>query len=336
MTPNLPGVSVVMPTLNASRYLDGCLASIAAQDYPRELIEILVVDAGSTDATLDICRQYGVDRILPNPKVTGEAAKAVGIRAASREVIAFIDSDNYLVGTDWLRRLVAPFADPSVFASDPVRWNCDPADRGLNRYFSMGGFNDPAALFIGNYAYESAFTGRWTGLHLPIEQHDGFVVAELSPGKVPVLGSNGFMIRTKVVQSLDFTDYYFDVDEVAKLVALGYQRVAKVDAAIGHYFVRDLRSLVRKTRRRIEDFLYWRDVRTYPWLVQRRGLALFALGTVTTVPLVLQALTAYRRTRDWAAFYHVPACWVTLAVYAWGTLRSSVVNAPHSREQWSH
>ena len=75
----LPGVSVVIPTLNAEKYLAECLAALRDQDYPAELVEILLVDAGSTDRTLELAEAHGVDRVLANPLRTGEAGKAVGL-----------------------------------------------------------------------------------------------------------------------------------------------------------------------------------------------------------------------------------------------------------------
>src|SRR6202022_4297186 len=54
----LPGISILMPTLNAERYLEGALKSIRSQDYPAELIEIIVADAGSTDSTLALLERY--------------------------------------------------------------------------------------------------------------------------------------------------------------------------------------------------------------------------------------------------------------------------------------
>src|SRR5918911_179473 len=95
----LPRISVLIPTLNAARYLDECLRSVREQDYPAELIEIIVADAGSTNATLEILRRQNI-RVVPNPGLSGESARAILNRLAATELILSIDSDNYLVGKD--------------------------------------------------------------------------------------------------------------------------------------------------------------------------------------------------------------------------------------------
>lgn len=68
---------------------------------------------------MDIARRFKVDKILQNPLMTGEAGKAVGVEAASNEIIAPTDGDNVLDGKDWLRRMVEPFADPEFVGSEP-------------------------------------------------------------------------------------------------------------------------------------------------------------------------------------------------------------------------
>lgn len=95
MPSSVPTVSVVIPTLNAARVIGPCLQSIAAQDYPHDRLELVIADGGSTDGTLELCRQY-TDCIYPNPLRTGEAGKAVGVRQARHELVALVDSDNIL------------------------------------------------------------------------------------------------------------------------------------------------------------------------------------------------------------------------------------------------
>ena len=54
----LPKVSFLIPTLNAEGILENCLQSIRRQDYPQDLIEIVVADGGSADATRPAGRPY--------------------------------------------------------------------------------------------------------------------------------------------------------------------------------------------------------------------------------------------------------------------------------------
>ena len=56
----LPSISVLIPTLNAAKVLGKCLRSIATQDYPKEKLEIIVADGGSTDETLDIVKKLEI------------------------------------------------------------------------------------------------------------------------------------------------------------------------------------------------------------------------------------------------------------------------------------
>ncbi len=334
----LPGISVLIPTLNAERYIEGCLRSLREQDYPAELIEIIVADAGSVDSTLEVLARYRVDRVVPNPGVTGEAARAVLNRLATKELILSIDSDNYLVGKDWLRRMVKPLQDdPQVLAAEPLRWDYAPSDPPLNRYFALTGINDPVSLFMGNYGRYSYLTDTWTEMPHKEVARDGYLVAELEPGHVPTMGANGFLVRNDVLREVSTGDYYFDIDVVNDLVEAGHRHFAKVDVAVGHHFARDLSTLRRKTRRRIEDFLYWRERRNYPWLSSGRlPIVRFALSTLLVLPLLAQVIRGWVRVRDRAWLYHIPVCWMTLWLYSWAVIRSSVRRAPHSRAGWQH
>ncbi len=85
----LPKVSIVIPTYNSQRTLGMCLESIKNQDYPKNKIEIIIADAGSSDKTREVAKKY---KIVDNLLKTGEAGKAAGIKHAAGE----IDSDNIL------------------------------------------------------------------------------------------------------------------------------------------------------------------------------------------------------------------------------------------------
>lgn len=115
-----PTVSIIVPAFNEEDGIVGTIASCLAVDYAPELLEVIVVNDGSTDATwsrmleakarwpelhvVDLGRNYGK-----------RGAMAEGIRRARGEVLCFVDSDSYLhVGT--VTAIVQPFANPRVGA----------------------------------------------------------------------------------------------------------------------------------------------------------------------------------------------------------------------------
>lgn len=333
-----PLVSVILPTLNAERYLDECLGALLAQDWPRDRLELVIADAGSTDATLAIARRRGVDRIVDNPLKTGEAGKAAAIRAARGDLLCSVDSDNIVVGTDWLLRMTRPFEDADVVAAEVARFQHRREDRLVNRWHALAGVADPLTLYTGNYARDSRLTGTWTGVPHGSEQRDGWEKITLQPDAVPVLGANGFVIRRSAFDAVPIVgDYYFDLDYVDTLVRAGHDTIARVDAEVRHYFCDGLRQYARKTRRRADDFFYFSSTgeRTYPWTRERQlDMARFVLETVTVVPLLVAMLRGARRTPDVAWLFHLPACWITLATYGVATVRGKVAPRMLEREGW--
>lgn len=100
-------VSVVIPIYNVERYLRRCLDSIIQQTYQE--LEIILIDDGSTDQSLAICREYAQAdfRIKVIHKTNGglSSARNAGIDQAAGEYIAFVDSDDY-VHVDFIAELL--------------------------------------------------------------------------------------------------------------------------------------------------------------------------------------------------------------------------------------
>jgi glycosyltransferase involved in cell wall biosynthesis len=102
-------VSIVIPTRNRSRDLSRCLEALAEQTFPLEQIEILIADDGSTESLAEPMatgdRLKLPVRFLRQDPRGPAAARNLGIRAATGEIIALTDSDT-LPDRQWLARLV--------------------------------------------------------------------------------------------------------------------------------------------------------------------------------------------------------------------------------------
>ncbi len=115
-----PRVSVIVPAFNEEDGIIGTIESCFASRYPADRFEVIVVNDGSTDGTWDRILEakrrfpelYAVDLGRNYGK---RGAMAEGMRRATGEVFAFVDSDSYL-DADCLRFLVAPFADQRIGA----------------------------------------------------------------------------------------------------------------------------------------------------------------------------------------------------------------------------
>ena len=112
VAPWRPRVSVILPIRNEARHIDACLERLLQQDYPRELVEILVVDGRSDDGTRDVVKQVQARhpdaalRLLDNPQRTVPPALNAGIRAAKGEVIVRMDG-HAVPAIDYLSACVA-------------------------------------------------------------------------------------------------------------------------------------------------------------------------------------------------------------------------------------
>jgi len=98
--PNLPKISVIVPSYNQAAYIGETLDSLWAQDYP--LLEVIVVDGGSTDGSVDIIRAHEL-RLAHwvSEKDSGQSeAINKGFRKATGEVVTWLNSDDcYEPGT---------------------------------------------------------------------------------------------------------------------------------------------------------------------------------------------------------------------------------------------
>lgn len=197
-------VSIVTPTFNSMRTLDEYMCAILEQEFPHNQIEIVIADGGSTDGTIERLQKYDEQndisiRIYKNSLRTAEAGKAVGVREASGEIICLLDSDNIIPDKSWLERMLKPFEDSNIVASEPIEYTYRKTDSVINRYCALIGMNDPLCIFTGNYDRHCMITNKWTEVEREEVDKGDFLSINFRADMIPTIGANGFFYAKKRV-----------------------------------------------------------------------------------------------------------------------------------------
>lgn len=116
----LPLISLIVPAYNEEKHIAKAIESLRNLEYPKELLEIIVVDDGSTDSTLKVAKRFSSNQVRVYTKKNGGKASAInlGIEKANGEIIGVMDADSF-VSKEALGKMVGYFADLKVMAVTP-------------------------------------------------------------------------------------------------------------------------------------------------------------------------------------------------------------------------
>lgn len=291
---NAISLSVVIPVLNAERYLPGCLDSILRQRTHSLKYEIVVADGGSTDRTRHIAEAAGA-RVIENPYRLAEPGVALGINAARGQFITVMAADNRMRGEDFINRILAPFQDPKVVAAFPLVVSTHEdglATRYINRY------SDPFSHFV--------YGSINTSMELMLRR--GIRVLRPTVQNHPLLAvAQGCTVRAGLVYT-GSPDHADDVLAIVELVEQGGKLALVQDAEVEHHHASGLGTLFRKYRRRTLWTLagqqgYFRRASRMARARRIRRWLWVPYSASLIAPTIHGALLALRH-RDPVALYH--------------------------------
>jgi biofilm PGA synthesis N-glycosyltransferase PgaC len=202
-----PAVTVAIPTYNEARHIEEKLEDIYRQDYPRDKLEIIVVDSASTDGTAEKARRWAQARpdayvkVVEEPERRGKAsALNTALATARGEVFIITDADCRWPQRDALRRAVNWLADPGVGAVTCLK---KPAAEG------------PAGV-------EAGYRGHYNVLRL----------AESKKWATPIFHGELAAYKTELLRKIGGFPLDTGADDshtAAKIAAMGYRAVAAED-----------------------------------------------------------------------------------------------------------
>jgi cellulose synthase/poly-beta-1,6-N-acetylglucosamine synthase-like glycosyltransferase len=117
----LPDLSIIAPVCNAENEVSKLLDSLTNLDYPQDRMEIIIVDNKSTDNTKEVVKKYPVKLLEENEFQSSYAARNKGIKYASGDILAFIDSD-CIASPKWLIEGVRSFSDDADLVGGKVEF----------------------------------------------------------------------------------------------------------------------------------------------------------------------------------------------------------------------
>jgi len=213
---NKEAVSILIRTKNEERYIEQTLSVLFSQTHKN--FEVLIVDSGSTDRTLEIAREYPVKiyEIRPEDFTWGYALN-YGFKMANGKYVVCLSGHTLPLSNNWLNLLISNFKDDKVVAVMSKNLpcpDCNPFDRrGL-----LKKFNIPKQEITGGPPY--------------------------------IFGNYSSVIRKSVWERIRFDEslsYAEDQDWVLKVISAGYKIMYEPTAEVYHSHNETLRQICRRS-----------------------------------------------------------------------------------------
>jgi glycosyltransferase involved in cell wall biosynthesis len=307
-----------VPTLNSARHLERCLETIVSQDYPRDLIEIIIADAGSTDETLAIAKKY-THLIFENKLKLGEYGTQLAASKATGDLFVVFAADNGLAGRDWLKKVSALFVKYPELSCAWGRMVASKDDPRIMHYYELIQ-SEPLAQFLNRnlqYYLKHSVSEEIAGIK--------YKMFDVDPKRPLCWGANGLVYRLERVRDLYLKEGYTGDNELFQyMVEKGANRVAySADLNIYHHTVSSVREWVGKWKRNYTAiFLKTRCQRRIDWFYYGHfKLKMFFWVIYSLIPIfsVLHSLYLMVRDRNIYWIYHPLMCFLQTATYLFWT-----------------
>lgn len=306
-------VTFAIPVLNEEDRLTRCLDSIRAQEYPPDNVEIIVADAGSTDRTRDIAREFG-SRVLDNPDVLAEFGLKKAMLHVETDLAVVFAADNELPDARWLKRVTQLFGANKELAAVWGRIIASDDDSPVNKYYALIQ-NDPLTYFVNKNL------GKYLLSATHCDAGELAYLFRVDP-EIPLpWGANGLVYRTGFIKPVwDIEGYLGDNDAFQSMVARGHDAVAYMPGlTIYHHCLRSLRDWKEKYERNFSrHFIQHYESRDMSWAFPSDFTRRFFLWLIYSlfVPVsLLHSMYLALRDRDAHWLYHAAASFLQAATY---------------------
>lgn len=296
-----PSVAFAIPTFNEEKNMKRCLDSLMRQDYKGKK-QIIIVDGGSTDATLQIAKRYPVI-IVHNPHKLAEYAKMLAFNRSTADYFVYLDADIDLVSDAWITNMVRPLIHDTSIIGSFTRYVSYQNDPALSKYITLD-FLQRDPLFI--YLTPSLDD-------VLLKKNDNYSTCRYS--KDHMLPTGLCIYRRKDLLTLDIihNKKFMELDIVAAFVKNGRTDFAYVaKAGMHHPMLSSLTNLAWKRKRNI-DTMYFNqpDKRIWTWIDWNNPyhilkICFWIVLTYSMIPSLAMGIWKSIRYRTVVGLYELP------------------------------
>ena len=327
----LPTLSIITPGLNCENVLEECYSRIVGQNYPDNNIEMLLIDGGSTDRTKEVATRFGARIIDGGYPENQEARRYIGVLSAKNDILVYIDSDNFISGKNWLKKMVQPFLeDSAIIATQPLRYEYKEKQTVMNRYFALFGVNDPVAFYLKKADKLPWYEERWNQSGDILYENDDYYKIRFNVNSLPTVGSNGFFIRKNVVEKLQWNpEQFMHIDVIYDLVKIGFNNFGIVKTAIIHNTAETFRTAIKKRMNYMKLHHYklakYRRYKVFDVNKNEdvRNLVKFVIFACTFIRPFYDSLRGFVKVQDIAWFIHPFICLGFVFAYGYAAFKNS-------------
>ncbi len=338
--------SIVMATLNAERTIGKALKAIRDQEYPQELVEVLVVDGNSTDSTRAIAGEFKC-RIVENPRVEPVSAKLIGLREATGDYLIYCDSDEVMEDRRALqKRALAFMENPSVHIVFAEGYKTPAGAPFVSRFINE--FGDPFSMFYYRLSKDCRFFPEDIAATANVvRQTVDYTVYELKGGAEQPIMENAALanatdltfFRKNYPDLLDKpwgpVHFFYHMQNLTKQFA-----ITRNDAVV-HFSSDTWGGFLRKIKWRIKNNIFstgggggdsgFLGREKYSGARANLRKFLFVPYTLLLLPVVLDSLRYVISRRDLRYAGVVPLCLYTIFwIGAYGALKATGYRPPAS------
>lgn len=320
----LPSITIISCILNCHiPTFKQALNSIKAQQYPKKLIQHVVMDGGSTNGSPKLARRYNCSVIVRKDLRDKEETRVgLAIKKAKGDIILMLQSDNILTSKDWLLRMVNPFLEnKKVFCTFSAYNSYYKNMAAITRYCALFGSPDPAVYYLNKTEKIRMDQAQYNKGGIMRETGD-YCIVRFNRNNLPTLGDNGHMFLKRVIKKVvKDPKTFLHTDAFSELLGKGYDTFGVVNNSIIHV---QRSNMIDFLKRRFESKKIFYDSNRgkrkyliFNWNSSKDKVNLikYIIFSFTFVIPIIESVRGYIRIRDKAWFLHPLICFLVVIIY---------------------